>query len=433
MKIKKILIDNFKSFDNTEIEFGNVNLIIGANAAGKSNFIQIFELLKLIKNKGVQKAMSEMGDIEALKNFNSKKRNFEIKIEIEINEEINREEINASTFIARRRDKILYEIEFIIKGDNKFQIREDLKFIEFLAEYVNGNETKKFTDNFEYGVKNKFGKFETYPNELKFNSYTLSSGELFKPNIENPFHRKFIEELNKSYTEKSVLEYPGIFIPRELFDFGIMKVDSNIAKQSNKERGETKLLKDGANLTRIIYNILKDKEQAEEFYANVSRIFDFIEKIEVINVEGMLYLKVKEYDNQQKTDGKLLSDGTIHLITNIVALYYQNNSILFIEEPENGLHPKLISKIIDILYSVAEFLDKQIIVSTHNPVLLKSIYYQTGLNDIFTIQRKNGFSFIKKPTIKSFEDFLTEFNEDALSEFINEIGIDNLFIQNRIK
>ena len=123
MKIRKILIDNFKSFNKTEIEFGNVNLIIGANAAGKSNFIQIFELLKLIKNKGIQKAVSEMGDIDALKNFNSDKRNFEIKIEIEVNEEVNREEISETTFIARRRDKILYEIEFIIKGDNKFQIR----------------------------------------------------------------------------------------------------------------------------------------------------------------------------------------------------------------------------------------------------------------------------------------------------------------------
>jgi len=421
MKIRKILIDNFKSFNKTEIEFGNVNLIIGANAAGKSNFIQIFELLKLIKNKGIQKAVSEMGDIDALKNFNSDKRNFEIKIEIEINEEVNREEISETTFIARRRDKILYEIEFIIKGDNKFQIREDLKFIEFLAEFVNNNEVKRLTTNFEYGVKNKFGKFETYPNELKFNTTTLSSGELFKPNIENPFHRKFIEELNKSYSEKSVLEYPGVFIPRELFDFGVFNFNPNLAKLPNKERGEIELQKDASNLTRLIYIILKDEINKEQFNADVSAILTFIENVEVKQIEGILYLKIKETISKTKTDGQLLSDGTINIISFIVALYNQNNSTIFIEEPEKGIHPSLISDLVNKFYDVAKYKNKQIFFTSHNEEILKNIYHETELKDIFLINRnEKGFSIIEKPeTKKMVKAFLK-----------NDMGIDELFINN---
>jgi len=422
MKIRKIVIDNFKSFNKTEIEFGNVNLIIGANAAGKSNFIQIFELLKLIKNKGIQKAVSEMGDIDALKNFNSDKRNFEIKIEIEVNEEVNREEISETTFIARRRDKILYEIEFIIKGDNKFQIREDLKFIEFLAEYVNGIEIKRLTNSFEYGVKNKFGKFETYPNELKFNPTTLSSGELFKPNIENPFHRKFIEELNKSYGEKSVLEYPGMFIPRELFDFGIFNFNPNLAKLPNKERGEIELQKDASNLTRLIYTIFKDERNKKQFNADVSAILTFIENVEVLPIEGVLYLKIKETNSKSKTDGQLLSDGTIYIISLIVALYYQNNSTIFIEEPEKGIHPSLISQVISLFYDVAKCKNKQIFITSHNTEVLKNIYYKTKLEDIFSIKKDNNFSIIEKLE-----------NKNRLKMFLqNNMGIDILFINNML-
>ena len=45
MAIKKIKISNFKSFKNLEIELGKFNVLIGANASGKSNFIQIFNTL----------------------------------------------------------------------------------------------------------------------------------------------------------------------------------------------------------------------------------------------------------------------------------------------------------------------------------------------------------------------------------------------------
>lgn len=37
MQIKKIKVSNFKSFDEVEIELGRFNVLIGANASGKSN------------------------------------------------------------------------------------------------------------------------------------------------------------------------------------------------------------------------------------------------------------------------------------------------------------------------------------------------------------------------------------------------------------
>ena len=129
MKINKITINNFKSFDKTEIEFGNVNMIIGVNASGKSNFIQVFELLKSIQQNGVRKAVNDFGGIGALKNYNTNNRSFDLTIEIDIQKEINTEPIDKERYIARIRDKVFYEIEFMLKGEYDFQIRENIKFV----------------------------------------------------------------------------------------------------------------------------------------------------------------------------------------------------------------------------------------------------------------------------------------------------------------
>ena len=46
MAIKKIKISNSKSFKNLELELGKFNVLIGANASGKSNFTQVFGFLR---------------------------------------------------------------------------------------------------------------------------------------------------------------------------------------------------------------------------------------------------------------------------------------------------------------------------------------------------------------------------------------------------
>jgi hypothetical protein len=46
--LKKVFIKNFKSLHDCEIEIGKMNVVVGANASGKSNLIEAFRLLKKI-------------------------------------------------------------------------------------------------------------------------------------------------------------------------------------------------------------------------------------------------------------------------------------------------------------------------------------------------------------------------------------------------
>ena len=68
--IKRIKATNFKSFENLDIELGKFNVLIGANASGKSNFVSIFKFLRDIVTSGLDNAISMQGGIEYLRNMN---------------------------------------------------------------------------------------------------------------------------------------------------------------------------------------------------------------------------------------------------------------------------------------------------------------------------------------------------------------------------
>lgn len=81
MNIRKIEVANFKSFENLDIELGKFNVLIGANASGKSNFVSIFQFLRDIASSGLDNAISMQGGVEYLRNMNiGVDKNLSIKV-----------------------------------------------------------------------------------------------------------------------------------------------------------------------------------------------------------------------------------------------------------------------------------------------------------------------------------------------------------------
>jgi predicted ATPase len=52
--LRTIKIEGFKSIESAEIKLGDLNVIIGANGSGKSNFIAVFRLLERVLSKNLQ-------------------------------------------------------------------------------------------------------------------------------------------------------------------------------------------------------------------------------------------------------------------------------------------------------------------------------------------------------------------------------------------
>lgn len=46
--LNRIELQNFKSIRELDLELGNLNILIGANGAGKSNFVNFFKMLEAI-------------------------------------------------------------------------------------------------------------------------------------------------------------------------------------------------------------------------------------------------------------------------------------------------------------------------------------------------------------------------------------------------
>ena len=60
-QLSSIEIRGYKSLKNVKIDFGKINVLIGSNGAGKSNFISAFSLLQNILNKNLQVYAAQNG------------------------------------------------------------------------------------------------------------------------------------------------------------------------------------------------------------------------------------------------------------------------------------------------------------------------------------------------------------------------------------
>ncbi len=86
------------------------------------------------------------------------------------------------------------------------------------------------------------------------------------------------------------------------------------------------------------------------------------------NVDGKgLYFRMKE--SGQLVPASQASDGTLLILAYLSILYLpQPPSLLLVEEPENGIHPKLLHEVLEILRSlVREQSHTQVVLTTHSP------------------------------------------------------------------
>ncbi len=72
MAVDRISIQGFKSIKNCDLELTALNVLIGANGAGKSNFVGVFKLLNQIATKQLRSFVATAGGAEALLHFGGK-------------------------------------------------------------------------------------------------------------------------------------------------------------------------------------------------------------------------------------------------------------------------------------------------------------------------------------------------------------------------
>jgi len=409
MAIKRIKVSNFKSFKKLDLELGQFNVVIGANASGKSNFVQIFKFIRDISNLGLDNAISLQGS-EYLTNIGLERpQTLSLKISVEF-----------SGFGLRVSDSVIASIN---QADYEFSLRFGPKIAEFEivkdslnlpAEYSQWKNAK----NGKWQKGNTIGHGGLIiTNERGTPKFKLKRPPAVKASTRNLFP-PFLREKLKPRT--LLLEAPFFFFPpveNAFSNIAIYDFDPKLSKKAVPVAGKSELEEDGSNLSLVLKSIVENKAKKRKFSNLMKDLLPFVEDLSTDKfADRSLLFKLQEsYFPNAYFPASFISDGTVNVSALLIALYFEEKGLSIIEEPERNIHPRLISRVMDMMKDAAK--DKQIIVTTHSPEVVK----HTDIENLLLVCRdKEGFSAISKPAEK-----------DEVKIFLeNELGLDEIFVQN---
>jgi predicted ATPase len=127
---------------------------------------------------------------------------------------------------------------------------------------------------------------------------------------------------------------------------------------------------DGGNIAAFYNGLAQRNEKA---FMSISKALHFIvpsiERFEVERTkQGNLLIEVT--DKNLPVSGRVISEGTLRLL-GLLALTTRDVplSVVGYEEPENGVHPRRLRQLAELLNSAAERNDRQFIIITHSALL----------------------------------------------------------------
>ena len=306
--LRTIKIMGFKSIRECDLELNNINVLIGSNGAGKSNFISVFNLLNNILAQELSLYVGRNGISSML--YNGRKTTDSISMEFHF-------------------DKNSYAFELEPTNDNRMIFKD-----ERIGHNGNWNDSRSFSA----------GKQESI---LK-NGYEL---------IDNKYIIPFLEKT--------------LFQVYHFHDTGVnsrIKTEHNVSNCIDLHRDASNL---AAFLYRLRGNYTPAYLSIVEVVRLIAPFFkDFVLEPNENNKEHIL-LKWRQKGCEDIFNASQLSDGTLRFICLATALLQPEklkSPTIIIDEPELGLHPFAITVFAEMVKQAAT--KNQIILSTQSVELL---------------------------------------------------------------
>ena len=317
MYISHITIKNWKNFHSVDIDVDQRLFIVGPNAAGKSNFLDILRFIRDITKQGggFQYAVAQRGGVSKIRSLSARKQS----------------DIEISITLDDSGIKWFYSLVFAQNGHGN---HETIVKKEIIKKY---NEI-----------------FLCRPTEVdKIDSELLTQTHLEQITTNKDFREinRFFSSLKYLHIVPQLLKYPEAFsgtdLPEDPFGKGFLR---RIAKTSEKNRSSW--------LNKIQTALKEVVPQLESLH--------YTEEAGIPHLE-VLYKHWRAHGARQNETQ--LSDGTLRLIGLLWSLF-ENPGILLLEEPELSLHTAIVENLAKILYTAQRAKKKQIILTTHSPELL---------------------------------------------------------------
>lgn len=398
--LKELKIENYKSLRSIVLTPSNFNVFIGANGSGKSNLGDCFDFLRLVYNSGLEAAVGTKGGFENIAFRKIKRTKLPISFEVNVELPFRR--------IQRKRGmlQINHQFKFAAKSGT---IRSSFRIIEesIRIKAFDGPELQEEVHVWRQGDRLKFEKIFELPQ---------ANSSLSNDFRELEYYAKHETELES--TSLFAIEI-GRFTPsfrlinRFLSGIRVYQIAPSVSRTAGTPTSHPELGKYGENLPTVVDQLKHSRKPVwESIMAAMRSIIPDLLEISVVYTDTRrLGLTFKEQGVGRPWSVDEISDGTIQTLALLTAVNDPQASLLFVEEPENSVHPWAIRNFAMICRSTSK--STQTFVTTHSPVLIDNC----NPTELLIVWRETGETKIKK-LLELAPKFLSEWKKGKISSFI---------------
>ena len=366
MLIKSLHIKGMLSFKDVSLDLRPLNVLIGPNASGKSNLIEIIALLQslprdlsgfirqsggindwLWKGDRNENGTARTGRVEAVLHSDAltSPPTGPMRYALEISESL-----QYMTIIEE-----LLETERIQPTDEPFRFfrlqhgNGMIRSKSSLGDWIGGGEREIKTDGFAFGQSS-----------VPQGQFLLQPGQSVLREIRHAV----------AYPE---MEWVHAFLNRIHF-----YRDSNIARNSGGRKPQptdgfsSSLQEDFSNLA-LVLNQLQSKPAIREIEKNLCRFYEDYEQVGVKVEANTAQIWLRERGLDSVVPATRLSDGTLRYLALLTILCHPTPPpLICIEEPELGMHPDIMTDIAKLLIAASK--RTQLIVTTHSKNLIDRLW-----------------------------------------------------------
>jgi predicted ATPase len=359
--LKSIRIQNLLSFgpESPQIELANLNVLIGPNASGKSNFIEILGLLRSAP-KDLAAEAGEIGGISELL-WKGKSRGKVTTATVQV--------VASPSGVKRA---ILYRLSFTRSG-------AQLKIVDERIENEKPDE----------GHEKPYLYFDYQGGRPVLNI----GGERRSLRHEEVDPQKSILSQRQDPDQYPEVTYLGRFFGSfrlyRNWEFG---PNSQVRDLYGAELKNDFLDEDISNLALMLNNLWAEPRCKAELRSNLKMFYDGAEEISTRIQGGLVDLRIEE-EGEISIPASRLSDGTLRWLSLLTILLHPDPPpVVCIEEPELGLHPDIIRPLARLLLSASERM--QLFVTTHSDALVDELS-QTP-DAVIVCEKHDGSSVLKR-------------------------------------
>ena len=360
MLLNSLHLKNILSFKDTDLDLQPLNVLIGANASGKSNLIETIALLQAVPD-----------DLTTFFRRNGPAGDWIWKGDYTPGLHSRISEVSV---VLRNPDSpsnmpLKYELRFAESNERLEVVSERLENLRPYRDW-------QMRPYFFFDVENGSGRISpsrahdgnTRDNEQNEHDDT---GDSVRPRLTpgdiDP-GKSVLSEIRDPVNFPSLTQTARRFSSMKLYRSWNVGRDSP-ARRPQATDGAIDFLEEDFKNIALVVNDLQGHRLEPSIDTYLNRFYESYDRLHPRVYGGTIQLAVNEIGMSSAVPATRLSDGTIRFIALLAVLCHPKPpELICIEEPEIALHPDAMSMLADLLRLASQ--RTQIIVTTHSPELV---------------------------------------------------------------